>query len=316
MNSDQLHFIFGTGAVGMALMEALCAEGQTRIRMINPSGRADVPPGIEVRAGDVTDRAFARAAAQGAAVVYNCTNPPYHRWPELIPPLWDGIMDAAAFNGARLVVMDNLYMYGDPDGAPITEAMPYAAHTVKGKVRAEAARKLEAAHARGDVQMTMGRASDYFGPRGLEMSMIGSRAMYPALAGKPAQVLFDIDQPHTYTYLPDIGRALAALGAHESALGRSWIIPSPRTTTTREILSLAYREAGHELKVEVMPRWMQRAVGLFVPALREMQEMRYEFDKPFIVDGTAFTGQFGLAATPLEQAVSETVNWFRAHPAR
>jgi nucleoside-diphosphate-sugar epimerase len=195
--------IFGTGAIGLATLDALRRRGET-VRLVNRSGTAPVPDDIEVLGGDASDPAFATAAAQGAQVVYQTLNPPYHQWVELFPALQASVLAAAQGAGARLVSMENVYMYGRPNGQPLTEIRPYAAHTKKGKLRARMARELLAAHQAGRVQVAIGRASDYFGPRGGAQSILGDRVIPAALAGKTATVLGDADQPHTYTYIPDI----------------------------------------------------------------------------------------------------------------
>src|ERR1700745_3557924 len=206
MNAGPQHVIFGTGAVGLATLDALRRRGETA-RLVNRSGTAPVPDDIEVLGGDASDPAFTTAAARGARVVYQTLNPPYHRWAELFPALQASVLAAARASGARLVSMENVYMYGRPDGQPLTETRPYAARTKKGTLRARMARELLAAHQAGNVQVLIGRASDYFGPRGGAQSMLGDRVIPAALAGKTATVLGDPDQPHTYTYLPDIGEA-------------------------------------------------------------------------------------------------------------
>ncbi len=67
-NNEELHVVYGTGPVGMSVMEALVHRGR-RVRMINRSGEASVPEGVEVVGGDATDKAFAREASEGASVV-------------------------------------------------------------------------------------------------------------------------------------------------------------------------------------------------------------------------------------------------------
>ena len=191
----ELHVIFGAGAVGMAVMEELAARGK-RVRLVNRSGQADVPASVEVVKGDAADPDSTRPLCQGAAVVYNCTNAPYTKWPELFPALQTGVLAGAASAGAKLVVMENVYMYGPTGGRPLTEDLPYAATTRKGRVRAKMAQDLLAAHQAGQVQLTIGRASDYFGPRGL-LAAMGERVFYPALRGKAAQIYGNIDLLHT-----------------------------------------------------------------------------------------------------------------------
>jgi uncharacterized protein YbjT (DUF2867 family) len=130
-DNGKLHVVFGTGAVGMSVMVALVGRGK-RVRMVNRSGRASVPHGVEVIGGDATDETFAREASKGASVVYFALNPPYNKWPELFPPLQAGVLEGAASAGAKLVAMENLYMYGPTEGRPLTEDLPHAPNTRKG----------------------------------------------------------------------------------------------------------------------------------------------------------------------------------------
>ena len=133
MNGKPQHVIFGTGAIGLATFEALRRRGET-VRLVNRSGTAPVPDDIEILAGDASDPAFTTAAANGAQVVYQTLNPPYHQWVELWPDLQASVLAAAQATGARLVSMENVYMYGRPAGRPLTETRDYAAlATVSGE---------------------------------------------------------------------------------------------------------------------------------------------------------------------------------------
>jgi nucleoside-diphosphate-sugar epimerase len=313
MNSSELHVIFGAGPVGRAVMGELVKQGK-RVRIVNQSGKlADAPAGVEVVAGDAAQAETTRKLCQGAAVVYNCTNPPYTQWPELFPPLQAGVLAGAASAGAKLVVMENLYMYGPTGGKPMTEDLPYKPTPRKGLTRAKMAEALMAAHKSGEVRVAIGRAADFFGPGALN-SAVGDRLFYAALAGKAAQVIGKLDMPHTYTYVPDIGKALVILGEHDTALGQAWHIPSPPTGTTRAFFTQVYQAAGHPPKFQVMPKLMLKGLALFMPVLRELDEMLYEFEEPFIMDHSKFERAFGLKATPLDESIRTTVAWFRANP--
>jgi nucleoside-diphosphate-sugar epimerase len=310
-DTGELHVIFGTGAVGMAVLDELIRRGPPRrVRMVNRSGRARVPHGVEVTGGDATDEAFAREASEGASVVYFALNPPYNKWPELFPRLQAGVLEGVASAGAKLIAMENLYMYGPTDGRPITEEMPYAPNTRKGRVRAMMSKELMEAHRSGRVQVAIGRASDFFGPRVLA-SAAGEQVFGRAVEGKSAQVAGDPDQPHTYSYVPDIGKGLVILGEREEALGRAWHLPSPETVTTREFVEMIFEEVGKPARVQAAPKIVLRALGLFNPAIRETIEMLYEFEQPFVVDDSRFERAFGEQATPLRGAIQRTVRWYR-----
>ncbi|MEV7135226.1 NAD-dependent epimerase/dehydratase family protein [Arthrobacter sp. NPDC093128] len=310
--STGLHVIFGTGAIGLATFDALRRRGRT-VRLVNRSGQAPVPDGIEVAAGDASDPVFAAEAARGAAVVYQTLNPPYSQWSAQFPALQSGVLAAAESSGARLVSMENVYMYGRPDGRPLTEDRANNAHTKKGQLRARMSQELLTAHSAGRVQVAIGRASDYFGPRGGAQSNLGDRAFPAALAGKTANVLGDPDQPHTYTYIPDIGEGLAVLGEHPDAPGEIWHLPNdPDTRTTRELVDMIYKLAGQpSARLRTLPPLLLRGLSLFNPTIRELLEMQYQFEEPFIVDSSKITDRLGLTATPIDEALAETLLGYR-----
>ena len=309
-DNEELHVVYGTGAMGMAVMDALMQSGRRRVRMVNRSGRASVPEGVEVVGGDATDEAFAREVSAGASVVYFALNPPYDKWPELFPPLQAGVLEGAASAEAKLIAIENLYMYGLTGGRPLTEDLPYAPNTRKGTVRARMSNELMEAHTSGRVRVAIGRASDFFGPRVIA-SAAGEQVFGRAVEGKSAQLAGDPNQPHTYTYAPDIGRGLVILGEREVALGQAWHLPSPETVTTRRFVEMIFEEVGKPTRLQAAPKIVLRAMGLFNPAIRETIEMLYEFEEPFVVDDSKFEEAFGEQATPLKDAIGETVRWYR-----
>lgn len=146
---------------------------------------------------------------------------------------------------------------------------------------------------------------------------MGERTVAAVLADKRVQVAGDPDLPHTYTYVEDIGRALVTLGEHDRAVGQVWHIPSPETVSTRQFIERIAIAAGTRVRVQRVPDLILRGAGLFNPVVRELVEMLYEFEQPFVVDHRKFTSAFGEQVTPLDAAVSRTVAWYRHHvPAR
>jgi nucleoside-diphosphate-sugar epimerase len=307
------HVIFGTGAIGLATLDALRRRGET-VRLVNRSGHARVPDNVEVIGGDAGDPVFTADVAQGARVVYQTLNPPYSMWTEQFPALQAGVLAAAMATGARLVSMENVYMYGRPAGRPLDEDRSYDAHTKKGRLRARMARELLAVHHAGRVQVTIGRASDYFGPGGGAQSNLGDRVFPAAMAGKTASVLGDPDQPHTYTYIPDIGEGLTVLGEHPDAPGEVWHLPNdPHTRTTRQLVDTIYRHAGQPHgKLRRLPPLVLRAVGLVNPTMHELVEMQYQFEEPFVVESSKIATKLGVHATPLDQALADTLTSYVA----
>jgi len=308
MNNSQLHVIFGTGPVGKSTARELVKLGK-QVRLVNRSGHAsDLPPGVEVVRGDAYNAASVAQLTAGAAVVYQAAQPEYHEWVEKFPPLQAAVLEGAAAAGARLVVVENLYAYGDTGGRPLTEDLPPAPHTRKGRVRAAMTESLLAAHRSGKVQIAIGRASNFFGP---EYMLLADMIFYPALAGKTATALGTLDAPHSFTYVPDFGRALALLGTRDEALGQVWHVPNSPPISQRDLITRVFAQTGHPPRIRAANRLLMSLFGLFNAGARETVEMMYEWEKPFIVDSSRFERAFGLRATPIDDAIRQTVAWFR-----
>lgn len=314
--TDELHVVYGTGPVGTAVIGELLTQGK-RVRVVTRSGaRKHLPAQVEMVRGDATDSADTRRACAGASHVYNCTNPvDYHRWPEQFPPLQNGVLAGAAANGARLIVMENLYMYGPHGGAPMTEEMPMRGRGPRSTTRVQMTEALFAAHRRGTVRAASVRASDLFGPYVTE-SLVGERLFGPLLAGKTSQLFANLDVPHSVSYIGDVGQAMVAVGADDRALGRAWHAPNAPAVTLRQFAQILGEEAGIRPKLAALPRPVTRALlpalGLFIPPLRGLEENLYIGYEPYIVDHSAFVQRFGDQATPLREAIRATVQWYRA----
>jgi nucleoside-diphosphate-sugar epimerase len=307
--SSDLHVVGGVGAVGRAVINELVGRGLP-VRAIARHRVAGLPREVDLVQADVTDPDAARRAMTGAAVVYHVASAPYHRWPELLPPLMRGVLDGAASTGARIIYADNLYAYGPVDG-PLTEDLPSRVTGPNGRVRTTLADQLMEAHAVGTVRATIGRASDYFGPWGRQ-STAGERLFDPALAGTTTRVLGDPDLPHTFTYLGDFARGLVTLGTHDEALGEVWHLPSAETLSTREFARLVFEAAGQPLKLGVMPTPLLTVLALVSPTLRAVREQQYQRETPWVVDHSKFARAFGADVTPHRAAMAVTLDWYRS----
>ena len=308
------HVVLGTGAIGRAVMEELIKRGES-VRMVNRSGKMDeVPAGVDVVASDLYDRAKVRGVTRGAQMVYQAAQANYNEWTEKFPLLQKSIIDGLTGSDAKLVLVENLYMYGETNGKPMTEDMPYNAHTRKGRVRAEISTAAFNAHKDGRVRVTAARGGNFFGPWGTDSTM-GERVFYPLLQGKPAQLIGRTDVPHSHTYVKDFGRALVILGERSQADGQAWHVPNDMPHLTQgEIVRMFAEEAGVEPKMSSMGKLMMWIGGFFIPEAKETVEMMYEFDQPFIVDSSKFEKVFGAKATPMHEAIKETVAWYKSHP--
>jgi nucleoside-diphosphate-sugar epimerase len=306
----ELHVIFGTGPLGKWTARELVSQGK-RVRLINRSGRAtDLPEGAELVKANAYDTRQTVELTAGATAVYQCAQPAYHEWETKFPPLQAAILEGAAKAGAKLIVVENLYMYGKPNGSPLTEGSPYRAQTHKGKVRQALTESLAAAQREGRVRVAIARGSDFFGP---DETVSARLLFWPALAGKRVSILGRLDQPHTFTYVADFGKALATLGTHDEALGQVWHVPSNPPVTQEDLVALIQDAVGKPVKVQRATAPILWLVGLRNPDAREAIEMLYEFERPFVMESERFQRVFGIRPTPLREAVEATVEWARTH---
>jgi nucleoside-diphosphate-sugar epimerase len=272
--------------------------------MVTRSGRASVDPGVEVIAADIADPEAAARACAGAAVIYGCVGLDYAGWPEKWPPMMAGMIAGAESAGASFVFMDNCYMYGPVD-EPMREDMPLTTYGRKPATRARITRMWQEAHATGRVPVASVRASDFYGP-GVANSALGDRSLGRIAAGKSAQIVGDPDQPHSVTFVPDIARALMTVADAPDSFGEAWNVPNAPDRTIRELLGLFATQVGQPLKVQVMPKVLMTALGLFDVNVRELKEMLYQWERPFIVDSSKFAHRFWDDATSFDDGIAAT----------
>ena len=300
------------GGIGRALVDELLRRGLP-VRAVTHSQRR-LPDGVEHVVADLADRPAAREALGGAAVVYHAAAPPYARWPEEFPALNASIVEAASAADARLVLADNLYMYG-PDAGVMTEGTPIDATDRKGRLRASMTEKLMVAHAAGELDVVIGRAPDYFGPGGVN-SALGTTLFGAVAKGATVRWLGSMDVAHSVIYLPDLARALVTLGRAPEASGRVWHLPPNGSPTGREFIALVGDAAGRPVKASATPRWLLRALGVVRPEVREIADIAYQWTAPFVSNDAAFQSSFGpFVPTPLPDAVARTLDWFEQRAA-
>jgi nucleoside-diphosphate-sugar epimerase len=296
-----LHVIVGAGQVGTATATLLADAGH-RVRVVTRRGGGREHPAVERVAADATDAARLSALAEGAAALYNCASPLYHRWLTDWPPLASALLTAAERSGATLVTMSNLYGYGEVSG-PIAEENPLSATQPKLRLRAHMWRAALAAHQAGRIRATEVRASDY-----LEANSVFSEAVArPVRAGKRAYVPAPLDVPHSWTSVHDAARTLVAVAQDERALGRAWLVPTNPPLTIRELAGrLAEVTDAPSPKLTEIPYPVLWTAGLVNPMARELRITRYQFTRPFVLDASDTTETFGLEPTPLAEALRET----------
>jgi len=306
----QVHVVFGAGQVGLPLAQRLVARGHA-VRLVTRSGTDPGLTGVTPVRADATDPAAAAEAASGAAVLYHCMNPPYYAkvWAEVLPRLQESLVATAGRAGARLVVLDNHYPQGRTGGQPMSEATPYRPTSRKGEVRAQVSRAYEDAHRAGRARVVIGRAADFYGPRGVT-TYFGPFFWRRALAGKAAQMLFDPAMPHAYHYVEDVAEGLATLGAApDDAFGGWWMLPVHPAEPTRALVGRFASALGRSIRLSRVPPAFIAVASLVIPFVRELHEMGYQWQEPFLCDDSKFRDRFGVEPLTRDEAARRTVAW-------
>lgn len=305
----ETHVVTGAGPVGTTVALQL-AESGARVRLLTRSGSGPDHPAVERLRHDVSRPDGLAALLEGATAVHHCVHASRYEaatWRRELPATEQVVMDAAVDAGAVVVFPESLYAYGVVDG-PITEASPRQAGSGKPGVRAELLRAREAHRAR-TVSVV---SSDFLGPH-VRTAHAGERLVPRVLAGRTVRVLGSRDQPHSFTYVGDLAAAMVR-ASRESSLWDSVLhAPTGPPVTQRELVGAVARAAGvRPPRVGVLPLPALRVLGVVSRDVRELVELGYQFDRPFVMSAAASQARLGLAPTPLDEALAATVAWWRA----
>jgi nucleoside-diphosphate-sugar epimerase len=304
--------VFGYGPTGEATVDRLIGRGQ-KVRVVQRRRPANLPPGVDFQPCDALLADQVLAAMTGAEQAVITTGFEYNGkvWKEVWPKAMANFIAAAEATGARVIQIDNMYMYG-PQTAPIREDMPLTTYGVKPAVRAQVTRLWMKAAAEKRILWAALRAPDFYGP-GVDRSHIGGVGFGHIAQGKAATLVMPPDTPHAFAYVPDIGRAaVSLLDAEDDAYGQAWHAPCAPTMTPRQILAVGARATGRKLKIMAVPPLMLKAIGVCVPFFREVSEMSFTWDRPYHVDASKFASRFWSDATPFEVGAKVTALSFRA----
>jgi len=301
------HVVVGAGVVGSALAELLANDGKDVI-VVTRSGSGPTHKNVKRVAADVADFSKLLEIAPSAVAIYNCVNPPYHRWEQEWPPIAASFLNYAEKTGAVLVTCSNLYGYGPVDVA-IIESLPLNALGVNGKVRAQMWLDAKSLNEAGRIKATEVRGSDYICAG--EQSRVGSRVLPKILAGKPAQVLGNTEMKHTWTYPLDVARLMRIVATDPKAWGKAWHVPSNEPRTQKELVSELAAVAGiQNPKLSSVPNVIWNLLALFNPLMKALKETAYQFERPYILDESAARKTFGIEPTEwkriLQSVVAET----------
>ncbi|WP_243061101.1 NAD-dependent epimerase/dehydratase family protein [Nocardioides sp. SR21] len=299
-----LHVVVGAGPVGLATATELAAQGH-EVLLVSRTGAGAAVPGARRVAADAADADRLTSLATGAVALYNCINPPsYTVWQTYWPPVAAAFLEAAERTGAVLVTAAPLYAYGAVDG-PMTEDLPDAATGAKGRLRAAMWAEAKERHDAGRIRAVEVRGSDYMGP-------LSANAHIPqvtprALEGKAVRVFGRPDQPHSFTDVRDMGRALVAVAQAPDAWGRVWNAPTNPAVTQEQAVADVCRAAGRQpVAVKAWPKALLGVGGAVVPLLRELRETVYQFERPYVLDSSAIERELGLKPTPWDEVCRAT----------
>jgi len=309
---SRTYVVNGAGPVGRTIATQLAERG-SRVRVLTRSGSGPEHPNVERRAVDVSQPAQLVSAFDGAAAVFHCIHGSSYSakvWRAELPGAEQAVMAAAGVVGAVVVFPESLYSYGEVDTV-MTEDLPRSAQGGKPGVRTELLRARQASAT--DTVSVM--ASDFFGPH-VRMAHAGERMVPAIMKGRTIRVVASLDTAHSFTYVPDYASAMITAADDETLWNSVLHAPTGPAITQRRIIEAFAAAAGVPApKMSAIPAWVLRASGLFSSQSRELAEVAYQLEKPFILDSTRSERLLGLTPTPLDVAAKATVDWWRTQAA-
>lgn len=295
------------GAIGIELAKAL-KQYTDNIRLVSRNPER-VNPDDHLISADLTIPADVMKATEGSHVVYLTAGFPYNIkiWKATWPRVISNVIEACKANNAKLVFFDNVYMY-DPDYLdPMTEETPINPQSKKGKVRAKIAGMIMDEVKSGGLSALIARSADFYGPS-VHTSMLTEMVFKNFANGKKANWLGSASYKHSFTYTPDAGRATALLGNTTDAYNQVWHLPTASNPLTgKGWIEAIAKQMSVEPKYQVAPKFLVRILGLFIPIMREMVEMIYQYDRNYVFDSSKFEKRFDLKPTPYLDGIKKIV---------
>jgi nucleoside-diphosphate-sugar epimerase len=295
------------GTIGSVLTKEL-VNYTNKIRLVSRNPRK-VNESDDLFPADLSNPAFVDQAVEGSDVVYLVIGFDYNLkvWEEKWPTLMRATINACIKHNARLVFFDNVYSY-DINAIPhMTEESEYNPPSRKGAVRKQISQMLMDEVKAGKLMALIARSADFYGPDN-DKSFANEMVYKNFLKGRRANWFIDADKKHSFTYTPDAAKATALLGNTDDAYNTVWHLPTDKNTLTgREFIELFSKEMKVPNKLVVMPMWMVRLAGIFVPVLKEMREMMYQYDRDYFFDSSKFDKRFNFKTTTYQEGVRMTV---------
>ena len=263
----------------------------------------------ELFPADLTNADALRKAIEGSEVVYLTVGLEYDTkvWQKQWPFIMSNVIDACRKNKAKLVFFDNVYLY-DRDGIPhMTEETKINPSSKKGKVRAEIAQLLMDNVKSGELTALIARSADFYGPKN-EKSFLMETVYKNLKKGKSANWFMDASKIHSFTYTPDAAKATALLGNTPEAYGQVWHLPTDsQQLTGKQWVELFAKEMNVKPNYSNLKGWMVRGIGLFIPVMKEIHEMLYQYDRDYFFDSTKFNNRFQFKTTPYQEGIKKII---------
>jgi nucleoside-diphosphate-sugar epimerase len=304
--------ILGTGQLGLAVMDVLLQDNPRKeILLVNRSGKLPVTlaSNVQVMAADVTDKHALVCIARDAEIIFSCTDVPYNQWADFYPACSKALAYALSKSNARLVFADNLYSYGNVKGERMYESMHHNASTKKGMIRASVIDVLLVERIFND-RVAFVKAADFIGPK-IYKGIFGVDFLHKLYQHKTIDLFGKPALPHTFTYIKDFARAMVNVSNAADAFGQLWHVPNAPAINSYEWVKLFETETGIKAKVRIMPRFALQIAGMFNSFVKELQELAYQFEYPYLVGHARYESRFGDHSTPHRIIVKETVEWYK-----
>ncbi|MHA1551814.1 MAG: NAD-dependent epimerase/dehydratase family protein [Candidatus Heimdallarchaeaceae archaeon] len=302
-----------TGGLGSAVVFELAKRERSVMavtRNIQKAKKMFQDINIEIRHADLLDQEETIKAIQGAEVVYHCANVNYTKWLKEFPIINDNILTAIKEVGANLVFADNLYMYGEMQGDKISEEHPLNAEGKKGKLRIRLAKQILDAHSKGDINAVIVRFGDFYGPN--VVNGFTKPLLEEPVKGNAATWLVNLDEKHSLMYIHDAAKGMVTTSENPISYGQIFHIEGAEPVTGREFITMIFQELNQEPNMKVLSAGTIKILSMFVPIVKELKELTYEWKYPFIIDGSKYASTFNTSEyTNHNVAIKETINWFK-----
>ena len=307
---NSIHTILGaTGAVGQAVIKTL-QQKELPLRSVSRKATSELPNHFQA---DLLNKSDTQRAIEGSAFVYLCVGLPYtiKVWERDWELIMENVIEACATHNAKLIFLDNIYMYAPPLPVPFDEDTPQGPTSKKGKVRKRVADKLMQAMEQGAVKGLIARAADFYG-EGAVNSIFYVSFLERILKGKNPQLLSKGDVQHTFANVTDIGRALVMLALCEECYGEVWHLPVGEPITMEEILSITNKQLGTQYKISVLPNLLKKILPMFIPIIGEALEMQYQFEQEYVMSFQKFQQKFPeFKLTSYEEGIAQMITWMK-----